>query len=263
MAKKPAYEELEQKINKLEKEISRIKQSEEKLKHDEENFWYIIENMPLGIHMYRLESDGQLRFTGTNLAADRILGIDNKQYIGKTIFEAFPNISETHIPSRFKEIAGKGGYWEKEEIIYEDDKISGTFQSYNFQILPDSMVSLFIDITDRKQAEVALQRAHDELEERVAERTEELERVNEELQNDITERKQAEETLKKSEEKYRTLFEAESDALFMVDAETGAILEANTAATDIYGYSIEELVNLKAMDLSAQPKETKRVIQTS
>ena len=75
------------------------------------------------------------------------------------------------------------------------------------------------------------------------------------------ERKQAEEDLKKSEAKYRTLFEVESDALFLVDKDTGNLLEANEAACKLYGYSHEELVGLKAWDLSAEPEKTKKAIK--
>lgn len=48
------------------------------------------------------------------------------------------------------------------------------------------------DITARKQAEDALQRANDELEQRVVQRTEDLTRLNSELRMEINERKQAE-----------------------------------------------------------------------
>ncbi len=50
----------------------------------------------------------------------------------------------------------------------------------------------FSDISKLKQAEAALQRAHDELEQRVAERTEKLQQANEILLTEITQRKQAE-----------------------------------------------------------------------
>jgi PAS domain S-box-containing protein len=48
------------------------------------------------------------------------------------------------------------------------------------------------DITDLKQAEIALQQAHDELEARVQERTAELAQANRNLQREIAERKRAE-----------------------------------------------------------------------
>jgi PAS domain S-box-containing protein len=52
-----------------------------------------------------------------------------------------------------------------------------------------------IDITDRKQAEEALQKAHDELEEKVKQRTAELRQANEQLQREVEERRRAEVTL--------------------------------------------------------------------
>ena len=58
---------------------------------------------------------------------------------------------------------------------------------------------------------------------------------------DITERKQAEDELRQSEEKYRQLFEVESDALFMLNGETAAIIEANLAAVELYQYRRDEL----------------------
>ena len=74
---------------------------------------------------------------------------------------------------------------------------------------------------------------------------------------DHTEHKALEETLKTSEKKYRRLFEAESDAIFLIDKETGQILDANPAATQIYGYTHEEFLTLRNVDISAEPEKTK------
>ena len=72
------------------------------------------------------------------------------------------------------------------------------------------------------------------------------------------EKKKAEEALRESEEKYRILFEMESDALFLIDNETGWILETNQAAVNIYGYSREELLSKHNFDLSAEPDDTRK-----
>ena len=73
---------------------------------------------------------------------------------------------------------------------------------------------------------------------------------------DHTAQKALEETLKASENKYRKLFEAESDAIFMIEKESGQILDANPAATQIYGYSHDEFLALKNVDISAEPEKT-------
>ena len=63
--------------------------------------------------------------------------------------------------------------------------------------------------------------------------------------------------LRESESRYRHLFDMESDAIFLIDKETGGILEANRAATSIYGYSRDELLRLKNTDISAEPDKTR------
>ncbi len=57
------------------------------------------------------------------------------------------------------------------------------------------------DITDRKLAEEAVRRAHDELEHRVEERTSELREANQQLEHEIADRKKAEEALRESQQR--------------------------------------------------------------
>jgi len=54
-----------------------------------------------------------------------------------------------------------------------------------------------------------------------------------------------------SEESYRSLFEAAEDALFIHDAETGAILDVNPKACAVYGYTPEEFRQLNVGALSS------------
>jgi two-component system cell cycle sensor histidine kinase/response regulator CckA len=75
---------------------------------------------------------------------------------------------------------------------------------------------------------------------------------------DVTERKRMEEALRESEEKYRQLFELESDAIFLIDNETDRILEVNAAGLALYGYSREELLQKRNTDVSAEPDKTRK-----
>jgi PAS domain S-box-containing protein len=97
------------------------------------------------------------------------------------------------------------------------------------------------DITGRKEAEAALGRVHDELEQRVKERTEALRQANEELRMDIINRKRAEEMLHRTEENFRRSLEDSPLGIRIVNKE-GETIYANQAILDIYGYdSVEEL----------------------
>ncbi len=71
------------------------------------------------------------------------------------------------------------------------------------------------------------------------------------------------EGLEEKEDLYRCLFELESDSIFLIDNESGRILEANAAASALYGYSREELLGLTNRDLSAEPEETRQVTRES
>ncbi len=77
---------------------------------------------------------------------------------------------------------------------------------------------------------------------------------------DVTERKREEQALRENEERYRQLFELESDALFLVDNEVGQIIEANAAATALYGYSREELISMRNIDLAPEPEYRQHAI---
>ena len=75
---------------------------------------------------------------------------------------------------------------------------------------------------------------------------------------DITERTQAEAALRDSEDRYRQLFELESDAIVLVDNESGKILEVNAAAMALYGYSREEWLSMNHTDVSVEPDKTRQ-----
>ena len=78
------------------------------------------------------------------------------------------------------------------------------------------------------------------------------------ISRNITDIKRHELILKESESKYRMLFELGSSAYLLIDTKTGQIIESNRAASELFGYTHEELVKMKNYQLSADPEETKK-----
>jgi PAS domain S-box-containing protein len=65
------------------------------------------------------------------------------------------------------------------------------------------------------------------------------------------ERLAAAESARASQASYREIFEASEDAIFVHDWETGAVLDANPQACAAYGYSREELLQVRLGDISS------------
>jgi PAS domain S-box-containing protein len=95
----------------------------------------------------------------------------------------------------------------------------------------------FQDITERKLAEEALRRAHDELEVRVEERTRELAAANRDLRNEIAERRSIERQLRLR----TTAVEAAANGIIITDRQ-GQIQWGNSAITEMCGYDPSELI---------------------
>ena len=92
----------------------------------------------------------------------------------------------------------------------------------------------------------------DILDQRAAQRTEELARANEELRKEIAERKWAEHELKQSEVRKSAIVDSALDCIVTIDQE-GCITEFNPAATHTFGYRREEVVGRHLADVIIPP----------
>ncbi len=73
--------------------------------------------------------------------------------------------------------------------------------------------------------------------------------------------KQAEAKLGESEERYRQLFDSESDAVVVFDAETLQMEDVNQSALHLFGYSKKEFLGLIVLDISAETRKTRQKIE--
>jgi two-component system cell cycle sensor histidine kinase/response regulator CckA len=69
--------------------------------------------------------------------------------------------------------------------------------------------------------------------------------------DDITERLEMEKHLRVSEERFRSIFSAISEGVFLVDAETGAFLEANEPGATMHGYRPDEIIGRDSQLISS------------
>jgi len=184
------------------RDVTESKMAEVALRESEERFRSVVESSPMGMHFYELDADGRLIFSGANPAADNILGVDNSQFIGKTIAEAFPPLADSEVPEVYLRAATDGVSWQNEQIEYEHGTIKGAYQVFAFQTKPGAMAAIFLDITDRIRAA---------------------------------------EDLKQSEERYRELIENMGEGIVLADPDEN-LLFANPAAERTFGVKPGELV---------------------
>ena len=145
------------------RDITERKKSEIALKKSEEKYRRIIECSTSGMHFYKIEPEDSLIFTGANPAADKIIGIFHDELIGKTIHEAFPNLTNTEIPAMYSSIA-KGHIAAQEfNIEYKDISISGNYSVQVFQTEMNCISVHFTEITERLNAEKLLEKQSEEL----------------------------------------------------------------------------------------------------
>jgi len=101
---------------------------------------------------------------------------------------------------------------------------------------------------ERKRMAVDLTGARDELEKRVEERTSELLQTNERLKQEIAERNHAESALRRSEERFRAMFDAAQDMIFMMDSHL-RYKQVNPATTRVLGLDESEIIGRKSKDI--------------
>ena len=199
------------------------------------------------------EIDVEGRYIYSNPIVEDVLGYQPAELIGKLFDAFFHDADKEMLRDSISKIMAKREslsafehcvvHKDKHEVILETNAVPfydrlGNLSGYR---------GIHRDITERKRAEESLRKAHDELEIRVKERTEELSKANEGLRIEVAERKRAEEALTHSEQQLNSIIKTVPDIIYRLDT-NGTITFISDAVTG-YGYSTEDLIKSNMLDL--------------
>ncbi|MBN2124162.1 MAG: PAS domain S-box protein [Deltaproteobacteria bacterium] len=232
MGKKPTYEELEQRVRELEGKLAKGKRREDiterrrvgdELRESEERFRSIFSQSLAGIEIY--DADGRL--TDINPACMEIFGIKKPdKVIGFDLFTD-PNIPPD---ARGRLERGEGVEYEaafdfelvRQRALYDTTKSGQCYLSCFITplvALDNSIMGYLVNVQD------------------------------------VTERKRMEDALRDSEAMFRDLFERHAAIKLIIDPDTGNIVDANIAAAEFYGWTREQLRQMKIQDINTLPPE--------
>ena len=199
------------------RDISDRKRAEEALYQSQQQLQAILDNSPAVIYVI----DVQNKYLLINRKFQNLFNRNREQIIGKSIRHTWPQNIADEFAANNRKVIETNTPLETEEIVLQDDELhtylSIKFPLYDSSGVPYAVCGISTDITERKQAEEALRKAHDELEIRVQERTAALAQVNTELRTEIVERLLTEQALRQSEERYRSLVVATAQNVWTTD----------------------------------------------
>jgi PAS domain S-box-containing protein len=164
-------------------DIDDQKQAEAALRESEERFRKVFEEGPIGILL--VGTDGRLQHANRRFC--EMLGYSESAIIAVGLAGiSHPDDWERDHPFVSRLWRGEISHYHVEKRYLRKDG-QAVWGQLTISLMHDeagrpiNTIGMIEDITERKQAEEALQRAHDELEEKVKERTVELTKANEEL----------------------------------------------------------------------------------
>ena len=150
------------------------KRSERTLIESEHRFRTVITNIP--VILYAMDIQGVFTlFEGRDMEK---IGLKPGQLVGTSIFSLYEENNYNVVSTR-RALAG--------EAVHEITEIAGLYYEHHYEPLRDEsgqiagVIGVYLNITERRKAEIEKEKVYEEMEKRVDERTRELHAMNKEL----------------------------------------------------------------------------------
>ncbi|MCA1990750.1 MAG: PAS domain S-box protein [Coleofasciculus sp. S288] len=220
----------------LEKEIAEHKQTVKALKQSQQRLSLLVQQSPLAVIEWNLNGE----ICDWNPAAEKIFGYEKKDALGRHAIELMmPQWTKEQFNSVWQDLLTYEGGSCTSNKHYTPDGRPLFCEWHNLPLIEPNgsaigVASLVQNITQRKEAEDALRRAYEELEQRVQERTQQLATANQDLQAEIAERQLAQLALAERERYLAALVEVQHRLLSLKGGENYCtpILDVLSQAAD-------------------------------
>lgn len=219
-------------------DITDRKHAEQALQTSESRFKRVVSSNMVGIHFWT--SQGAI-IDSNDAFLDMVGYTRDDLRAGRVRWDQMTPAEYRHLDDAgLEEIRQRGicTPFEKEYICKDGTRVPILIGAAAFEGDPAEGVCFVVNVSRRRAAEDALQRAYDELEERVAQRTAELQRSNQRLTSEIAQRREVEARLRRQTEILRSILNAMADAVIVADAD-GKLLLINPAGARLVDLSLE------------------------
>jgi PAS domain S-box-containing protein len=202
--------------------VTKSKQTEQALQKSGQWYRLMFDNMTNAVAVYKaIDRGNDFIITDFNSAAEMVEKVKRENVIGKSVLKVFPGVEDFGLFAVFQQVWRTGRPQHHPALLYKDRRASGWRENYVYKLPSGEIVAIYQDVTERKRIE---------------------------------------EELRKNEARYRSLLEGSHEAI-TINTPNGTYVDVNQAWLDLFGYTREEMLGLKAEQLYVNPADRTRFRQ--